>query len=80
MVISELGHLSGAFWGTVVAVTLLKAGLVDCEGWDLFSLWTKRRKLGQDWKKRGERLDREKMAERSHVRANRRVKSSKRRP
>ncbi len=78
VIISELGHLSGAFWGAVVAVTLLKAGLVDCEGWDLFSLWTKRRKLGQDWKKRGERLDREKMAERSHVRANTRVKSSKR--
>jgi membrane associated rhomboid family serine protease len=32
VMISELGHLSGAFWGAVVAVALLKAGLVDCEG------------------------------------------------
>src|SRR5262249_43315485 len=31
VMITELGHLSGAFWGTVVAVGLLKAGLVDCE-------------------------------------------------
>ena len=76
--ISELGHLSGAFWGTVVAVFLLKARLVDCEGWDLFSLWSKRGKLAQDWKKRGERLDREKTAVRSSVRASARAKSSRR--
>jgi membrane associated rhomboid family serine protease len=78
VMVSELGHLSGAFWGAVVAVTLLKARLVDCEGWDLFSVWTKRRKLAQDWKKRGDRLDREKIAQRSHVKANARSRSSKR--
>src|SRR5262249_55223443 len=58
--ITELGHLSGAFWGTVVAVGLLKAGLVDCEKWDVFSLWAKRRQLAENWKKRGEHLDRQK--------------------
>jgi membrane associated rhomboid family serine protease len=78
VMITEAGHLSGAFWGVVVAVTLLKAGLVDCEGWDLFSLWTKRKKLGQDWKKRGERLERERTSERANIRANSRAKSSKR--
>jgi membrane associated rhomboid family serine protease len=78
VMITELGDLSGAFWGIVVAVTLVKAGLVDCEGWDLFSLWSKRKKLAQDWKKRGERLDRERTAQRSSVRASARAKSSKR--
>ena len=39
-----MGHLSGAFWGMVVGIVLLKAGLVDCEGWDVFALWIKRRK------------------------------------
>ena len=56
--VSEIGHLSGAFWGGVVAIVLVKAGLVDCEGWDVFSLWARNRKLAQDWKKRGELLDR----------------------
>jgi membrane associated rhomboid family serine protease len=75
---SELGHLSGAFWGAVVAITLLKARLVDCEGWDLFALATKRRKLAEEWKKRGDRLDRSKLAERLSVKANARKKSSRR--
>ena len=58
IMVSEMGHLSGAFWGGVVAIALLKLGLVDCEGWDVFSLWARNRKLAQDWKKRGELLDR----------------------
>jgi membrane associated rhomboid family serine protease len=57
IMVSEMGHLSGAFWGAVVAVVLLKAGLVDCEGWDLFTIWARWRKLGRDWRQRGERLD-----------------------
>jgi membrane associated rhomboid family serine protease len=75
LMITELGHLSGAFWGTVVAVALLKAGLVDCEGWDLFSLWKKRRKLARDWEKRGRRLDHEKMVLRSSAQASSRARS-----
>jgi membrane associated rhomboid family serine protease len=78
VMITELGHLSGACWGIVVAVTLLKAGLVDCEGWDVFSLWTKRKKLAQDWKKRGVRLERERTAQRENFKANARARSSKR--
>jgi membrane associated rhomboid family serine protease len=78
LMLTELGNLSGAFWGALVGVSLLKAGLVDCEGWDVFSLWTKRRKLAKDWKKRGERLDQAKMGDRSYARANARGKSSKR--
>jgi len=76
VMITEMGHLSGAFWGTVVAIALLKTGLVDCEKWDLFSLWTRRRKLAEDWKKRGERLDRQKENLRSAVKANARRQSS----
>jgi membrane associated rhomboid family serine protease len=60
IMVSEMGHLSGAFWGAVVAIVLLKAGLVDCEGWDIFSIWAKWRQLGRDWKKRGELLDHQK--------------------
>ena len=64
IMVTELGHLSGAFWGCVVAIVLLKTGLVDCEGWDVFSLWAKNRKLASDWKKRGELLDRSNRPER----------------
>jgi membrane associated rhomboid family serine protease len=78
VMITEMGHLSGAFWGMVVAFALLKGGLVDCEGWDLFSLWTKRRKLAGDWKKRGEQLDRHKENIRASVKANARAKFSNR--
>jgi membrane associated rhomboid family serine protease len=73
--LSELGHLSGAFWGAVLAVAMLKANLVDCEQWDIFTIWSKWRKLGRDWKKRGERLEREKDALRSSLKANARAKS-----
>lgn len=59
-VFSELGHLSGAFWGTMLGIAVLHMKWVDCEGWDLFSLAAKRRKLAEDWKKRGEPLDKAK--------------------
>lgn len=76
IMISELGHLSGAFWGAVMAVVLLKARLVDCEGWDLFTLWAKWRELGRQWDRRGERLDRQKANERRSVRARARARSA----
>jgi membrane associated rhomboid family serine protease len=76
VMISELGHLSGALWGSVVAVVMLKTRLVDCEDWDLFSLWAKRRKLAENWKKRGEHLDRQQENLRSAVKANARAKRS----
>jgi membrane associated rhomboid family serine protease len=76
IMVSELGHLSGAFWGTVLAIVLLKAGLVDCEKWDVFSIWARWRKLGRDWKQREARLDHQKrslrwsMKQRAKARAN----------
>jgi len=69
IMVSELGHLSGATWGTVIAILMVKAKLVDCEEWDVFSLWAKRKRLAQDWKARGERLDREKESLRQSLRA-----------
>src|SRR5208282_1593191 len=42
-----------------------------------FTLWSKWRKLGREWKKRGERHEREKEALRSSLKANFRAKSSK---
>jgi len=77
LMISEMGHLSGAFWGAVLAVAMLKANLVDCEQWDIFTLWSKWRKLGREWKKRGEQLERAKDSLRSSLRANARTKSAK---
>lgn len=64
-VVVELSHLSGAFWGTLLAIAWLRAGWVDCEGWDLFSLAAKNRKLAKDWQLRGDRLDRQKRRIRS---------------
>jgi membrane associated rhomboid family serine protease len=69
VMVSELGHLSGALWGAVVAIVLLKAGLVDCEQWDIFSLWAKHRRLAHEWKARGERQEYEKRVLRETVRA-----------
>ncbi len=64
-VISEMGHLSGALWGFLIGFGMLKNGMVDCEGWDMLSLWKKDRKLAKDWQRRGEQLDRQKKAERA---------------
>lgn len=74
IMVSEMGHLSGALWGAVVAVGLLKLGWVDCEDWDVFSLLRKRAKLAHEWQKRGERLEREKEVLRSSLRATMKTK------
>ena len=76
IMISEMGHLSGAFWGTVVALVMLKAGLVDCEGWDVFSLWAKRKALKKKWEERARQLEQDKLVLRSSVKALVRAKSS----
>lgn len=39
---TETLHLSGAVLGLTAAVVMLKRDLVDCEGWDLFSVWSGR--------------------------------------
>jgi membrane associated rhomboid family serine protease len=77
IMVSEMGHLSGAFWGTVVALVLLKAGLVDCEGWDVFSLWAKRKALAKKWEERARQLEQDKLVLRSSVKALVRSKSSR---
>lgn len=55
---SGLLHISGAFWGLMVGIVLVKAGWADCEGWDVFSLMKKRQALRKAWKSREGRLDR----------------------
>jgi membrane associated rhomboid family serine protease len=55
---SGLLHISGAFWGVIAGILLVKAGWVDCEGWDVFSLMQKRRALRVAWESREARLDR----------------------
>jgi membrane associated rhomboid family serine protease len=61
---SGLLHLSGACWGLLVGLLVLKMGWVDCENWDVFSLLNKRRGLAKAWKSRGARPDRSKANER----------------
>ena len=62
---SGLLHISGALWGLIVGVLLVKARWVDCEGWDVFSLMTKQRALRKAWKAREARLDRSKENEKA---------------
>jgi membrane associated rhomboid family serine protease len=69
IMVSEMGHLSGAFWGALVAFALLKANLVDCEGWDIFSVWKRYKELGRQWKERGARQEREQKQLRETVKA-----------
>jgi membrane associated rhomboid family serine protease len=76
IMVSEMGHLSGAFWGAVVAIFLLKTRLVDCEGWDLFTVWAKYRKLTRDWQSREKRLDHQKESLRFSLKARARAKAS----
>lgn len=60
---SALLHVSGAIWGLLVGILILKAGWVDCEGWDVFSLLTKKRGLRDAWREREARLDLAKQSE-----------------
>jgi membrane associated rhomboid family serine protease len=63
-VVSNLGHLNGALWGGLMAFALLKLNFVDCEGWDLFSVFKKNRQLSRQWKQRERMLDNQKVASR----------------
>ncbi len=42
---TEFLHTTGAIWGGVVGVVMLKRGWVDCEHWDLFSVWAGRHQM-----------------------------------
>jgi membrane associated rhomboid family serine protease len=35
---SAMLHLSGAFWGLIVGIAMVKLRLVDCENWDIFAV------------------------------------------
>ena len=37
---SALFHLTGAIFGFIVGIFMLKMNLVDCERWDIISVWT----------------------------------------
>ena len=39
---SEFLHMVGAIIGLAVGITMLKTGQVDCEHWDIFSIWAGR--------------------------------------
>jgi membrane associated rhomboid family serine protease len=53
---SEVLHLLGAAVGFPVGVALLKLGLVDCEHWDLFSVWTGQNKMSPEERDAAEAL------------------------
>jgi membrane associated rhomboid family serine protease len=44
---SEYLHAVGAAVGFGVAIGMLKAGWVDCENWDIFSVWAGRHKMSE---------------------------------
>lgn len=54
---TAIGHLSGAVWGFLIGTLMVTRGWVDCEGWDLYSRYSKRAELGRQWKEREKRLD-----------------------
>jgi membrane associated rhomboid family serine protease len=48
---TEVLHLIGASVGFLAASVLLKSGQVDCEYWDVFSIWAGRNRLSRDERK-----------------------------
>ncbi len=62
---SALLHISGAFWGLLAGLAMLQLRWVDCEGFDVFSIWEKNRALRRAWKARESRLELSKLNERA---------------
>lgn len=69
-------HVSGAFWGLLAGLAMLKLGWVDCEDYDVFSIWNKKRALRRAWKAREARLD----LSRENERAPRTIRWAEERP
>ncbi len=44
---TEMIHLTGLVAGLAVGVVMLRRGAVDCENWDLFSVWTGRHRMSR---------------------------------
>jgi len=42
---TEFLHTTGAIWGGIVGIVMLKSGWVDCEHWDIFSVWAGRHQM-----------------------------------
>ena len=42
---SEFLHAVGAFWGFAVGIWMVKTNRVDCEHWDIFSVWQGRHEM-----------------------------------
>jgi hypothetical protein len=54
-------HVIGAAVGFPVAIWMLKKGMVDCENWDVFSVWSGRHKMtDEEWEEAQERKARKK--------------------
>ena len=45
---SQLLHIMGAVIGLIVGLVMLKTKLVDCEDWDIFSVWAGKNTLSDD--------------------------------
>jgi len=45
---SETLHLVGASFGLAVGIAMFRLGWVDCENWDMFSVWAGRHKMSYD--------------------------------
>jgi membrane associated rhomboid family serine protease len=53
---SELLHVIGAAIGFPIAIWMLKKGHVDCENWDVFSVWSGRHKMtDEEWEEAQQR-------------------------
>jgi len=48
LVTSELVHLIGAGFGIAIGIVMLHEGWVDCENWDLFSVWAGRNTMSRE--------------------------------
>jgi membrane associated rhomboid family serine protease len=57
---SEGMHMLGAVAGFAVAVVMLRKDWVDCENWDLFSVWAGRHTMSQEQRDALDRAKREK--------------------
>ena len=68
---SEFLHLVGAAVGLIVGLVMLKTKLVDCEDWDIFSVWAGRHTMSDE--------DRIKMEENNPINIKRRAEARQKR-
>jgi membrane associated rhomboid family serine protease len=66
---SEVLHLTGAALGFGLALLMLKLRLVDCEHWDLFSVWTGRNKMSPEEREEADKLSASRQREEKRQRA-----------